>query len=74
MQFLILLLYFHLNNCFGRHKQRIPFLAIIGDKEQESQTVSLRSREGKDLGVMDFTELITILEKSINKLGNEISS
>jgi threonyl-tRNA synthetase len=29
--------------------QRVPYLAIIGDKELESRTVSLRTQKGKDL-------------------------
>ncbi len=53
--------------------QKIPFMAIIGDKEQHSQKVSLRSREGKDLGILNYSELVSTLEKSINNLGKQVS-
>jgi len=40
------------------HGQRIPYMAIIGEREQEDGTVSIRSRDHGDLGTMsvaDFT-------------------
>ncbi|MDD2723452.1 MAG: threonine--tRNA ligase [Methylovulum sp.] len=39
--------------------QRIPYLVIIGDKELEQQTITVRTQKGDDLGslsVNDFTE------------------
>lgn len=44
--------------------QRVPYQLIIGDKELESATVAVRSRDGKDLGAMklvEFTKLLTQL-------------
>ncbi|MBI4037871.1 threonine--tRNA ligase [Candidatus Curtissbacteria bacterium] len=41
---------------------KIPYQAIIGNREEEAGTVAIRSREGKDLGQMlpeKFAELIT---------------
>lgn len=40
--------------------QKVPFMVIMGDKElQESElSVSVRSREGKDLGLMKVTDFI----------------
>lgn len=38
--------------------QRVPYLAVVGDREVQSGTVSLRSREGVDLGAMSLPELI----------------
>jgi len=35
--------------------QKIPYLLIIGEKEKESQKVTVRTREGKDLGQMELT-------------------
>jgi threonyl-tRNA synthetase len=32
--------------------QRIPYMLVIGDREQESGTVAVRTREGRDLGAM----------------------
>ncbi|WP_320667786.1 threonine--tRNA ligase [Prochlorococcus sp. MIT 1307] len=45
--------------------QRVPFLIIIGDKEIKEQTISVRTREGKDLGNMDLESFISILKESI---------
>jgi threonyl-tRNA synthetase len=36
--------------------QRIPYLLVVGDKEVEQQTLSVRTREGKDLGSMTLSE------------------
>ncbi len=38
--------------------QRIPYLLIVGDREAESGTVSVRTREGKDLGAVAIDEFI----------------
>jgi len=45
--------------------QKVPYLAIIGDREAESGTVSVRARHGGDLGAQslgEFAELITSAE------------
>jgi threonyl-tRNA synthetase len=42
--------------------QRVPYLLIIGDKEMEEQTVSVRTQKGEDLGSLSisaFTERLT---------------
>jgi threonyl-tRNA synthetase len=41
--------------------QKVPYMLIVGDKEEESQTVSVRSRDNGELGsqkVEDFVEKI----------------
>ena len=47
--------------------QRIPFLIIIGDKEEENNEISLRTREGKDLGKMTLDKFKLIMDESISK-------
>ncbi len=47
--------------------QRIPYLLIIGDKEQESKTVSVRTMESKDLGVMTLANFEKLLNEAINQ-------
>ncbi|MBD9356839.1 threonine--tRNA ligase [Methylomonas albis] len=37
--------------------QRVPYLLIIGDKELETQTVSVRTQQGEDLGSLSIGEL-----------------
>ena len=38
--------------------QRVPYLIIVGEKEMESRTVSLRTQKGDDLGLFAFNDLI----------------
>jgi len=47
--------------------QRIPFLIIIGDKEEENNEISVRTREGKDLGKMTLDKFKLIMDESISK-------
>ncbi|MDP7327670.1 MAG: threonine--tRNA ligase, partial [Prochlorococcaceae cyanobacterium ETNP7_MAG_30] len=49
--------------------QRVPFLLIIGDKEQENGEVSVRTREGKDLGSMPLKGFISLLNSAISLRG-----
>ncbi|STX29870.1 threonyl-tRNA synthetase [Legionella beliardensis] len=46
--------------------QKIPYLLIIGDKEVETSSVAVRSRDGRDLGVMTIEKLGDFLQKEIN--------
>lgn len=42
--------------------QKIPYILVVGEKEKEAGTVSVRARGGKDLGVMpleDFIKMVT---------------
>ena len=38
--------------------QKIPYMLIIGDKEAEAGTVSVRTRSGGDMGSMPLDEFI----------------
>ncbi len=41
--------------------QRVPYLLVAGDKEVESNSVSVRTRSGEDLGVMTLEALSKLL-------------
>jgi threonyl-tRNA synthetase len=43
--------------------QRIPYLLVAGDKEVESNTLAVRDRSGKDLGVMTLEDFETLLKQ-----------
>jgi threonyl-tRNA synthetase len=47
--------------------QKIPYLGIIGDKEIESNSISARTRDGLDLGVMEISEFLKRVEEEIEK-------
>ena len=49
--------------------QKVPYLLIIGDKEEESQKVSVRTRKGEDLGKMSLKDFKIILKESISSKG-----
>ncbi len=53
--------------------QRIPFLIIIGDKEEENNEISVRTREGKDLGNMSIDKFKLIINESISKKGIQVN-
>ena len=46
--------------------QKTPFLLVVGDKEMDNETVSVRARGGEDLGEMSIKEFMDILKKKIN--------
>ena len=52
-----------------RTLERIPYLLVIGDREVEQNTVSVRTRDGKDLGVMSLDDFATKLSADINLRG-----
>ncbi len=45
--------------------QKVPYMLVIGDKEAESGTVSVRSRKDGDLGAMPLDEFIAKIQKEI---------
>ena len=45
-----------------------PFMLIVGEKEKENQTVSVRRHGGEDLGSMNIEQFINIINEEIDKL------
>lgn len=41
--------------------QKIPFIAVVGDKEKQAVAVAVRARGGKDLGVMSLDDFIAMV-------------
>lgn len=44
---------------------RIPFMVIIGDKELENESITLRTQKGEDLGSLAIQELIAKLQQAV---------
>lgn len=42
--------------------QKVPYLLVVGDREKETGTVSVRTRSGEDLGSMKLADFIERLE------------
>jgi threonyl-tRNA synthetase len=53
--------------------QKVPFIGVVGKKEVEAGTVSVRLRNGDDRGVMPTQELIDLLAQLDSSRANEIS-
>lgn len=51
--------------------QKIPYIVIVGDKEIETKTVSIRSRATKEQGLMKIQELIDKLLSEIRTKGKK---
>ncbi len=47
--------------------QKVPLMGIIGDKETADGSLSLRSRDGKDVGHMTSEQLLVFLRNQIDK-------
>ncbi len=45
--------------------EKVPYMLIVGDKEIETKTVSVRSRKKGDIGSMSADEFIAMLKKEI---------
>ena len=50
---------------------RIPLIAVIGDKEEEIDSVALRALNGKNLGIFDLPNLYKLMDKLIEKKGRK---
>jgi threonyl-tRNA synthetase len=46
--------------------QKVPYLLIVGQKEQESQQVAVRSRKGEDFGAMDLDAFLAKLNAEVD--------
>ncbi len=48
--------------------QRVPFLVIVGEKEMETDSVSVRRQGGKDEGVMTTGDFIALVKKEVDEM------
>jgi len=42
-------------------KAKVPFMLVVGDREAENETVSVRQRNGKNLGTMSMTDILQLI-------------
>ncbi len=47
--------------------QKVPYMGIIGDKEVEIDSLSVRTRDGKDLGPMEVSKFLKLIKQEIDK-------
>lgn len=53
---------------------KIPFMVVVGDKEAENRSVSLRLRDGKQLNGVGFDQVIRMIAKNIKDRNLEITT
>ncbi len=53
--------------------QRVPYLLVVGDQEVANETVSVRTREGQDLGSMSLGEFEARLAADVARRGRVTS-
>ncbi len=46
-------------------KEKIPYMIIVGDKEEKDNTISVRKHKEGDLGNMEISKFIEIIEKEL---------
>ncbi|CAM3496107.1 threonine--tRNA ligase [Psychrobacter glaciei] len=51
--------------------ERIPYMLVLGDKEVESGSVNVRTREGENLGVMSVPEFIALVQTAVAEKGRQ---
>ncbi len=49
--------------------QRIPYLLVVGDREADSNTVAVRTRDGNDLGSMPAKDFVDRLQAEVASRG-----
>jgi len=53
----------------GHSIQRVPYILVVGDKEKESRTVAVRTRDGKDLGSLPIDQVLAMFSEDADKRG-----
>ncbi|MFO1257283.1 MAG: threonine--tRNA ligase [Gammaproteobacteria bacterium] len=54
--------------------QRVPYLLVAGDREVDNQTISVRTREGQDLGLFTLDEFVNKLSEDVNLKKNMLEA
>ena len=50
--------------------QRVPYLLVVGDREVESHTVAVRTRQGEDRGSMSIEDLVALFAEETASSGH----
>ena len=51
--------------------EKVPYMVVLGAKEVEANTITVRSRKGEDLGQMPIKEFIAKVQKEVETKGME---
>jgi len=53
----------------GHSIQRVPYILVVGDKEKESRTVAVRTRDGEDLGSITLDQVNSLFAEALGRRG-----
>jgi threonyl-tRNA synthetase len=54
-------------------KAKTPFMFVVGDREVQSSTLSVRGRSGANLGTMTITGALDLLKAEVHRAGQQLS-
>ncbi|NND90934.1 MAG: threonine--tRNA ligase [Granulosicoccus sp.] len=54
--------------------QRVPYLLVAGDREVQNRSIAVRTRSGRDLGVLTLEELNLMLEQEVANRGRAVNT
>ena len=46
-------------------KSKVPYMLVVGDRESQAGTVSVRKRNGKSLGTMSVLEVVNLIRHDV---------
>ena len=46
---------------------KIPYLLVVGDKEQKNNTLAVRTRSGEDIGEMSVDKFVKMIETQVSE-------
>ena len=47
--------------------EKVPYMLVVGDRDMEHQTVSVRHRSGEDLGAMSQSDFLALLQDEVER-------
>ena len=53
--------------------EKIPYMIVVGDRDMENNTVSVRLRTGEDLGAMPMADFIAKLKAVVDSKSLELN-
>ena len=48
--------------------EKIPYMLVVGDRDMENGTVSVRHRSGEDMGAMSLEDFVSILYDEVKEM------
>ena len=51
--------------------QKIPYMLVVGDRDMEAGTVSVRTRTGEDLGAMSLEAFSALLTEKVKTFAKD---